>query len=232
MKKTFAYKIYSKDGINKINKKICMLGNKSKVTVDSFLNLRFIGTIFTFVTLFVIFKKGYIIAPIVSILVYFGSEYIFLDYPAMKIAKVLEKEALFFFEIFSLTLESGRTLKHALTLTTNNIDSELSNEFKKTLEEVRLGKSLNDALEDMKKRIPSEAINNTILNMVEANLFGTNIVLSIDNQLQYLRNKQLLNVKETIQKLPTKVSIISVVFFVPIMMLIILAPLLIRYLLK
>ena len=41
----------------------------------------------------------------------------------------------------------------------------------------------------------------------------------------------MLEVKSEINKLPTKVSIISVIFFVPIMLLIILAPVLLDYLL-
>lgn len=232
MKKSFAYKIYSKNVIEKITKKVNMLGEKNKITVEMFLNLRFFFTLFVFIISFLIFSHGYLIAPILACVIYFGSEYLFLDYPAMRRGKRLEKEALFFFEVFGLTLEGGRTLKHALDLTTSNIDSELSDEFKRTLAEVRLGKSLNEALEDMKLRIPSDSICNTLLNMVEANTFGSNIVTSIHNQVDYLREKQMLEVKEMIAKLPTKVSIISVVFFVPIMMLIILAPVLINYLMK
>ena len=97
--------------------------------------------------------------------------------------------------------------------------------------EIKLGKSLNEALTDMKKRIPSDAINNAILNMVESNMFGNSIKDSMVNQIDFLREKQMLEVKSEINKLPTKVSIISVIFFVPIMLLIILAPVLLDYLL-
>ena len=159
-------------------------------------------------------------------------EYLVLDYQAKIRGKSLEKEALFFFEVFVLTLESGRNLRQALILTTENVDSEISNEFKKTLAEVRLGKSLNEALESMKKRIPSDTINNTILNMIQSNTFGNSMVDSIYNQIEYLRNKQMLDVRAEIAKLPTKVSVISVLFFVPIMLLIILAPVIIQYITK
>ena len=42
----------------------------------------------------------------------------------------------------------------------------------------------------MKKRIPSDTINNTILNMIQSNTFGNSMVDSIYNQIEYLRNKQ------------------------------------------
>ncbi len=232
MKNNIAYKIYREKTINKIDQKIKLSGVKNTIKATSFLNIRLILTIIIFITILLCFKHGYFLAPICSILFYFLFEYFLLDYQIKKRTIRLEKEALFFFEVLALTLESGRSLKHALDLTIANIDSELSLEFKKTLSEVTLGKSLKEALQDMKKRIPSEAINNNILNMIESHNFGNSITDSMYNEINFLRDKRLLDVKAEIGKLPTKVSVISVIFFVPIMMLIILAPVIINYLTK
>jgi len=232
MRNNVAYKIYREKTINKINSKVKLLGSYSTIDALTFLNMRLILTIFVFVIVLIFSKYGYILAPFIAVLFYVVIEKVFLDYQIGVRAKKLEKEALFFFEVFSLTLESGRNLKNALQLTAQNIDSELSMEFKKTLAEVNLGKSLNESLEDMKMRIPSDTINNTILNMIQSNTFGSSIINSINNQIDYLREKQMLYVKSEIAKLPTKVSVISVVFFIPIMLIIILAPVLIAYLTK
>lgn len=230
MRDSLFVKIYPKRTIDRVERKIKLLGVSNHYNLFAILNFRVIISLILFVIILIVSDIGYILAPVVAILFYYLSEKILLDYPIKKRAKKLEKEALFFFEILLLTLEAGRNLGHALNLTTANVDSELSLEFKKTLSEVKLGKSLNEALNDMKKRIPSEAINNAILNMVESNIFGNSIVVSLTNQIDFLNNKQMLDVKAEINKLPTKVSIVSVVFFVPIMLLIILAPVLIRYL--
>ncbi|MCI9281445.1 MAG: type II secretion system F family protein [Bacilli bacterium] len=232
MKQTIANKIYRKKTIDKINSKIKLLGLNQMLDAVQFLNIRLIIMIVMFILIFIFSKIGYILAPIVSVVFYYLMEYLILDYQAKIRGKALEKEALFFFEVFVLTLESGRNLRQALILTTENVDSEISNEFKKTLAEVKLGKSLNEALESMKKRIPSDTINNTILNMIQSNTFGNSMVDSIYNQIEYLRNKQMLDVRAEIAKLPTKVSVISVLFFVPIMLLIILAPVIIQYITK
>lgn len=232
MKKTIATKIYRKKTIDKINDKVKLLGSNKKLDAVTFLNVRLLIIILVFILIFIFSKIGYIIAPISAIILYYLIEYFLLDYQAKKRGKKLEKEALFFFEVFVLTLESGRNLRQALILTTENVESEISDEFKKTLAEVKLGKSLNEALETMKKRIPSDTINNTILNMVQSNTFGNNMIDSIYNQIEYLRNKQILDVKAEISKLPTKVSVISVLFFVPIMLLVILAPVIIQYITK
>ncbi len=228
MRSSLFAKIYPKRTIDRVEAKVKLLGGRANTMF--ILNFRVLISLILFIVILLVSNIGYVLGPIVAILFYYLSEKIILDYPIRKRAKRLEKEALFFFEILLLTLDAGRNLGHALKLTTANIDSEISREFQKALDEVKLGKSLNEALNNMKKRIPSEVINNAILNMVESNMFGVSIVDSMTNQIDYLREKQMLDVKAEINKLPTKVSIISVVFFVPIMLLIILAPVLIGYL--
>ncbi|MBE6154603.1 MAG: hypothetical protein E7163_03425 [Firmicutes bacterium] len=230
MKNNLLNKIYPKKTILKIDSKIKLLGIYNTYNTFDFLTVRLLLTVSIFIITLIFSKYGYILALGLSLIFYFTLEYIVLDYPVKKRIKKLEKEALFFFEVLALTLESGRSLKHALNLTTENIDSEISLEFRKTLAEVNLGKSLNESLEAMKKRIPSDTINNAILNMIQSNTFGNSIIDSMYTQIDYLREKQMLDVKAEIAKLPTKVSVISVIFFVPIMMLIILAPVLISYL--
>lgn len=232
MRDSIIYKIYREKTINRINDKIKLLGVYNNYNVVVLLNSRLILTVLIFIGTLIFSKYGYVLAPLLAVLFYYLSEKIVLDYPIKRRAHKLDKEALFFFEVLVLTLEGGRNLKHALSLTVQNIDSEISEEFKKMLAEVKLGKSLNESLESMKKRIPSDTINNTILNMMQSNTFGNSIIDSMYNQIDYLREKQMLDVKAEIAKLPTKVSVISVLFFVPIMLLIILAPVLIEYISK
>lgn len=102
--------------------------------------------------------------------------------------------------------------------------------LKKTLFEMKFGKSLMEALEDMKKRIPSENINNIILNIVQTNIFGNSILDTMYNQVEFLRDKQILAIKEKINKIPNKVSIVSVIFIVPLILLLLLGPFIINFL--
>ncbi len=233
MKKSesFAYHIYLEKTIKRIEKKVALLGENTKINAFTFLNVRFVFSILLFFSLLFFIKHSYIVAPIVTIFFYILSEKIVLDVHIKKRSKKLEDEAIFFFEILSLTLESNKHLKGALELTTHNIDNELSTEFKKTLAEVKVGKSFTESLVSMKERIPSDSINSIILNLTESSIFGNSITETLNNQLEYLRDKKLLSIKAEINKLPTKISIISVLFFIPIMILIILSPVLLDFLL-
>ena len=81
----------------------------------------------------------------------------------------------------------------------------------------------------MRKRIPSESVNNVILSIIEANSHGGSILENMHNQIDFLREKQFLAVRESINKIPNKISIISVLLMVPLMILIVLGPLFIQY---
>ena len=150
--------------------------------------------------------------------------------PLNRRIKKLDRDALSFFEVLSLSLESGKNLENALELTCYNIDNDLSDEFKRSLFEIRFGKSLMESLEALKKRIPSETINNIILNITQTNVFGSSIIDTMNTQVEYLREKQIMDIKSQINKIPNKVSIISVIFIVPLILLIILGPFIISLL--
>ena len=228
MNNKFVKKIYRESEINRIKAKITTLKNYPFDEIG-FLNLRLITTLMIFFITLLIFRAGYITSPIIALVYYYLFEYLFLDTLIIKRTNKLDREALTFFEVLTLSLESGRNLEKALEITVKNVNSELSDEFKKTLFEVKFGKSLLEALEDTKKRIPSETINNIILNITQTNIFGNSIIDTMYSQIEFLREKQVLSVREQINKLPNKISIVSVLFIVPIILLIVLGPFIIQF---
>lgn len=229
-KRELAKKIYSKKTVKKIDKKINLLGINNKLDTITFLNLRLLSAAGVFFLILYIFSYGYLVAPVITLFYYYMFGKILLDDKIKKRTRKLEGDAMHFFEVLTLSLETGRNLEEALNITTNSIDNELSSEFKEAIREVKFGKSLTEALEDMQKNIPSETINNIVLALTQADMFGNSIINTLYNQIDYLREKRKLEVKAEISKVPIKISIISVLFFVPLILLIILAPVLLSYL--
>ena len=227
MKKSFIRKIYSDNLINKLETKIKMSGKN--MNAMNFQNLRVVTTIIMFFLALYGTNLGYVFGPLAAIIWYFLYDYLFLEISIKKRGEKLNREALDFFEILTLTLESGRNLENSLEIAVSNVDSELSNEFKKDLVEVKLGRSLMEALENMKERIPSETINNIILNITQTDVFGNSILDTMYNQIEFLRDKEILEIKGQINKIPNKISIISVLFILPLILLIILGPYLIKF---
>ena len=220
---------YRKKTLKDIEKKIKLLGSNTKYTAITFMNFRIFSTIIIFLYILFTVNVGYLLAPIISYLYYLFLPNLYFDAKIKLRSRKLDKEGLYFFEILALSIESGNNLINAIEVTSNSIDSDLALEFRETIREVKYGKSLEEALDSLKLRIPSDTINNIILNIKESNLFGNSIIDTLYNQIDYIREKIMLETRASISKLPLKISIISVIFFVPLLLLIILGPVIIRY---
>lgn len=206
--------------VNYINSKLKLINSKNTYL---FLYTRIITSILVYILCLFTFNLGYIIA-IICMLIWYNSFMLILNFKIKERSEKLESEALEFFEILTLSLESGKNIEGALESTTSSIDSELSKEFRQTLYEIKFGKDISMAFSDMRLRIPSDIINNIILNIVEANKFGNGVISTMYDQIEYLREKRVLNIREKINKIPNKVSIISVLFIVPLILILILGP--------
>lgn len=223
-------KIYNKKLISKISKKIKLLGLSSNLDPIDFLNMRFIFSIMVFIILLFVCKYGYVVAPIGTFVFYKLFEYFMLDDKIKKRSSKLEGEAIQFFEVLTLSLDTGRNLEDAINVTVSNVSGDLSLEFKEVMREVKFGKSLTEALVDMEENIPSININNIVLSLTQTDLYGTSIIANMYEQIDYMREKRKMEVKSQISKIPIKISVISVLFFVPLILLIILAPVILSYL--
>ena len=222
--------IYSNYSFNDIRSRMKLLGKDDEKEILKFLNIRLLTSIILFFVILYLVEWGYILSPILVVLYYIFLPDIVINTKIKKRKAKLESEAMYFFEILSLSLESGNNLYNAIKVTSDNIDSEISNEFKKMMIDIDYSKSFDEAINDMKERIPSDTINNILLNIRESNMFGNSIIGTLNNQLDYLRETKILETKAYISKIPLKISVISVVFFVPLLLLLILGPVLINYL--
>lgn len=216
--------------VERLEKQIAFLESRDKFPAPLFLSVRLLTTILLIFALYYLTDLSYFVIPFIAIAYYYLLYYILITYPIRRRCERLEREALSFFEVLTLSLESGRNLESSLEITVSNVSSGLSHEFSKALQEVKYGKSLIDALKDMRKRIPSETINNVILSITEATLFGSSLVDNMYSQVEFLRDKQVLSIREKINQIPNKISIVSVVLMVPLMLLLILGPLVVQYL--
>ena len=205
MKEKLVRNLFSSSTINRIEKKCNLMGIEKKDNFADILIIRLFGTAFIFILLLFIGDNGFITAPLFAAIFYYSVENIYLDGKIKKRASKLDYESLFFFQVLTLSLESCKDLKGAIELTCENIDSTVSKEFKKTIEEVDFGKSISEALTDMKKRIPSETIKSVLVNITQSNIQGNNIIDSLNSQIEYIRNKKILEIKGTINKMPLKI---------------------------
>ena len=228
-KEEFVRKVYSDRYVDKFIDKVNLLGTNKKVNPYNLIIARLSSSIIIFIIILYFMKYGYILAPVITFLYYMLFNQVVINNKIKKRTVKLENEAMHFFEVLTLSLETGRNLVEAIDVTTTNVSGILVDEFKESLREVQFGKSLNEALTDMQKRIPSENVNNIILSLTQANLYGNSIINNLYGQIDYLREKRKLEVKGKISKVPVLISVISVLFFIPLLLMIILGPILLDY---
>ena len=228
-KEDFVRMFYSDRYINKMIKKVDLLGIDDNSNVYNLIILRLVSSVVVFIIILLLSDYGYILAPIFTLIYYYLFNSAVINDKLKKRTIKLESEAMHFFEVLTLSLETGRNLASAIEVTTNNVSGILSNEFKETVREVSFGKSLNEALSDMQKRIPSDTINNIILSLTESNVYGNSIIKNLYNQIDFLREKRKVEVKGKISKVPVLISVISVFFFIPLLLLIIIGPIILEF---
>lgn len=228
-KEEFVRKVYSDRYVDKFIDKVNLLGTNKKINPYNLIIARLSSSIIIFIIVLYFMKYGYILAPVITFLYYMLFNQVLINNKIKKRMVKLENEAMHFFEVLTLSLETGRNLVEAIDVTTANVSGILVDEFKESLREVQFGKSLNEALTDMQKRIPSENVNNIILSLTQANLYGNSIINNLYGQIDYLREKRKLEVKGKISKVPVLISVISVLFFIPLLLMIILGPILLDY---
>lgn len=223
-------KIYRYQTITYYQRKAQLLGYQEvDKFVFSFLNARLGLSIALFYFSFLLWNHNFIVAILIAILFYYVFTYYLFDYRISKRARQLEKEAIYFFEVFALSLEAGKSLIQGLKLVISNIESELSKEIAKSVREIDYGKSLSEAFTDLRRRIPSNSIQNVLLNIVEAYTSGGNIVTTLRKQIDFIQKKRVTDLKTEMNKIPIKISIVSVFLFIPLILLLILAPVILEY---
>ena len=228
-KEEFIRTIYNKKYVDKIVKKFKLLGYDNKINPYDVMVTRLVTSILVFCISLYVSEYGYIVAPLLTFAYYLLFSQVMIEDRLKKRTIQLEKEAMHFFEVLTLSLETGRNLVSAFEVTTNNVSGLLSDEFKESIRQVKFGKSLSEALYDMQDRIPSETINNIILSLTQANMYGNEIIENLYMQIDYLREKHKMEIKGRISKVPVLISVISVFFFIPMLLILILGPILLDY---
>ena len=141
MKYNMIRKIYRQKDLNKIQSKIDMLGDV-KIDEVRFIDYQLLTTLIAFIIALYATDLAYIFAPAIALAWYYLFYYFIIQNPLKKRTQKLDHEALYFFEILTLTLESGRNLESSIETTVSHVDSEISSEFKRELIEVKFLKSL------------------------------------------------------------------------------------------
>jgi tight adherence protein C len=127
-------------------------------------------------------------------------------------------------DILSISVEAGMGFDAGVGYTMRKIKGPLSEEFSKTLNEIRLGKPRLEALEDLGNRTGVEELKTFLTAVVHASRLGGSITNTLRIQADSMRVRRRQRAQEKAMKAPVKIVIPLVFFIFPALFVVILGP--------
>jgi tight adherence protein C len=131
-------------------------------------------------------------------------------------------------DLISVSVEAGLGLVSAIQRISERFDNPLSEEFLRTLQEVRLGRAQTDAMRDMVKRVDVPDLTTLLTAIIQAELLGLAVANVLRIQSERLRERRAQRAREAAQKAPIKMTFPLVLFIFPALFVVILGPAMIK----
>lgn len=127
-------------------------------------------------------------------------------------------------DLITISVEAGLGLDAAIQRVSGRFPNALSEEFQRSMQEVRLGRTRIEALRDMGRRVDVHDLTSFITSLVQAEQLGIAIANVLRVQSERLREKRSQRAREQAQKAPIKMVFPLVLFIFPALFVIILGP--------
>lgn len=131
-------------------------------------------------------------------------------------------------DLISVSVEAGLSFDGALGKIVEKMDGPLSEEFKTTLGEMRLGATRKKALSNMGDRCGVPELTSFLASVIQAEELGVAITNVLRIQSMQLRDKRKQKAQEKAMKAPIKILFPLIFFIFPAIFVIILGPSVIR----
>jgi tight adherence protein C len=131
-------------------------------------------------------------------------------------------------DLLTICVEAGLGFDAALAHVSKNTDGPLADEFYRTLQEVQLGRSRNEAMRNLADRSNVPELRAFVLAMVQADIFGVSVANVLRIQAKDMRVKRRQLAEERAMKVPIKVLFPVLFCIFPALFVVILGPAIMR----
>jgi tight adherence protein C len=127
-------------------------------------------------------------------------------------------------DLLSVSVEAGLSFDVSLQHVAGQLDNELGDEFKKAIEEMRLGRPRNEALEEMAARSEVQDLQGFVQAIIQSQTLGTPIGQILRQQSAEIRRKRLQRARERGARATLKMLLPMAGCIFPTIWIILLAP--------
>ncbi|HEX2375385.1 MAG TPA: type II secretion system F family protein [Actinomycetota bacterium] len=131
-------------------------------------------------------------------------------------------------DLLTICVEAGLGFDAALAHVSKNTTGPLADEFYRTLQEVQLGRSRNEAMRNLADRSNVPELRAFVLAMVQADIFGVSVANVLRVQAKDMRVKRRQLAEERAMKVPIKVLFPVLFCIFPALFVVILGPAIMR----
>ena len=130
-------------------------------------------------------------------------------------------------DMMLVCVEAGQSLDQSILRVARELKAgfpELSYEFEIVSQEMKAGKSKENVLRDMSERCGVQDITSFVTVLVQSAQFGTSISDALRVYASEMRDKRVMKAEEAANKLPTKMTLATMMLTVPPLLVILIGP--------
>jgi tight adherence protein C len=130
-------------------------------------------------------------------------------------------------DMMLVCVEAGQSLDQSIIRVARELKSgfpDLSHEFEVVSHEMKAGKDKGAVLKDMSERCGVQDIKSFVTVLVQSQQFGTSIADALRVYAAEMRDKRVMRAEEAANKLPTKMTLATMMLTVPPLLIILIGP--------
>ncbi len=127
-------------------------------------------------------------------------------------------------DLLTITVEAGLAFDAAVTQVARNTTGPLADEFYRVLQEIQLGRSRAQALEQMAERVDVDELRTFVSAIVQADSLGIPIAQVLRIQAKEMRIKRSQRAEEAAQKVPVKILFPLIFCILPALFVVVIGP--------
>ncbi len=186
--------------------------------------IAFLSLLIIFINPFALGMLGWVVL-ILLIPIGFRLPRIYLAHLIRKRQKNIEFELPYVIDLLSLAIESGLDLTGGIAkVVEKQRNTDIIVEFKMFLQDLKVGKSMEEGLADMAERVRVLSFFSFVSSLIQAQRLGAEIGPTLRAQAEQMRYQRMILAEERVNKLPVKLLVPLVFFIFPSISVLLIGP--------